>query len=351
MNVTINSSFGMNQDDRMITQAAQKSGEKQGAKNKNGTPGGRNQIFAGDTMIALKDPIEFRRRQAQQRAMKVVSDAWANDAKIDESMNERRAHYNEQAKIRDDANQELSGINRQKEELKEQFGIKDDSKEQKDLELLEKRQDYMSHVSTESPTPEEWERLAEIDKEGLTEYQKRALSLNGYAGKCKIDMEEASRQMRGDVGSLRSIRIERLKADPMVEAEKTKEKILASANKEVMGMLVDESLDNIDEKAEEAKEEAEKKAEEKEEQEDKIDDIKEKQALEEAMIERTKEAVDEAKAEQRKNEAPEVEIEDMMNLTGPKELPKEVNDTLEKVKTSMKLLEADLKGIKVDEQV
>ena len=62
--------------------AAQREG-KQFGKN------GRKSIFAGDIGVQ-QDSIALRRQRAQKKALKIVSDAWNGDRKIDQNMMEVR---------------------------------------------------------------------------------------------------------------------------------------------------------------------------------------------------------------------------------------------------------------------
>ena len=51
-----------------------------------------------------------------------------------------------------------------------------------------KEQDYKNGVLDEGLTDEEYDRLAEIHKKPLTEYQKQALELNNYAADHKREI-------------------------------------------------------------------------------------------------------------------------------------------------------------------
>lgn len=346
MNLSIQTPSYQNTEENASAVHAVTHGKKTRAATEN-----RKNVFFGDTLLASKDPIEVRRKLAQKKAMKVVQDAYANDGAVDQQISDRQAHYNEMSGIRENANNELKDLNHQQQALQKEYGVAEDSEEQQDLELLKKEQDVQNHVSEQSLSSDEMERLAEIHKKPLTEYQSRALGLNGFAVKAKLDMQEAQRQMNDDTADIKSIRLERLKSSPMLEAQQSAEDILEAASKEIQGMLVEEAKSNIDEKAEELKEEAKEKAKEKKEKDEIIEERQEQQALEQALIEGTKEAVEEAKAKQQRNDAPEIEADEMMRLANPADAAKSVGESLEEIKNSMKLLEADLKGISVDEEV
>lgn len=318
--------------------------EQMGAKNQKQT------IFGGDLSIA-NDPVAQKRKEAQEQAWNIVKNAWESDISVDESMQARRTHYAQMEALRKETTESLADVNEDKEVLRELYEVDMDSQEQKDLELLEKEQDYKNGVSNEGLTKEEIERLAELHQQPLTEYQERALELNDQAGNFKIQIEDANRRMKDDTSDLYSIRKERLKSNAMVEAQDAAEDIMKAANDEIIGMLVEEAKEHVDEKMEENEEKAEKAAEEQEEKEEQLDEIKLKRAVQEALIEGTKEAVEKAKAIERQSEAPDMEITEMVDIAKGGDISKDVGQSLGDIKNSMNLLEADLKGIKVDEQV
>ncbi len=311
---------------------------------------GRKSFFAGNTKLA-DDPIAQKRKEAQEKAWKVVKQAWESDKAVDRNVQARKDHYAEMETLRAESVKELSGIREAEAALKEACGVSEDSEEQQDLELLKKRQDILGRVTNEKLSQEEMARLAEIDKKGLTEYQKRALELNDVAGTLRKEINEYNRQMEDDVSDIKRIAIERLKSNPMVEAEKAAEDIKEAYNDEIIGMLMQESKEHIEEKLEEAEEAAKEKAEEKEKEEEQLEDIRELKALQEAVIEGTKEAIERAEAKRHQNEAPDIELTDMIELAKPQQQTDEVKQSLNEIKNSMNLLEADLKGIKVDEEV
>lgn len=308
-------------------------------------------IFAGNLNLA-NDPVAKRMQEAREQAWKVVSNAWKNDKAVDDSIQARRDHYAQQEQLKKEASESLAEIHDDEKVLQELYGVPDDSQEQQDLELLKKEQDLKNKV-TQTPLPqEELARLEEIHKNPLTEYQTRALELNERAGDYKIQIEDADRQMRDDTADIYSIKLERLKYNPMLEAQEAADAIMGAANEEIKGMLVQDAMDYIDEKLEEAEEKAEEAMEDKEEREEQLDELKLKRAVQEALIEGTKEAVEKAKAIERQTEAPDIEIAEMVDIAkGSADITKDVGKSLDDIKSSMKLLEADLKGIKVDEEV
>ena len=91
--------------------------------------------------------------------------------------------------------------------MKAQCNVADDSKEQQDLNLLEKRQEYRRGVG-EKLTRDEWKKLNEIDKQPLTEYQKRALEIHAQAVEEKVTIRDTTSGMQAAVGNVKRIMIE-----------------------------------------------------------------------------------------------------------------------------------------------
>lgn len=310
---------------------------------------GGKSIFVGN--LNQIDPIEEKRKQAQQKAFKVVSDAWENDQKIDESIRKRQEDFLEQADAKAEAKTQLAVVEQNMKDLQEAYGVEDDSAEQKDLLILEKYYDTKNGVPHEELTEEESKRLVELFNQPMTEYQKAALELNDQAGMWRKEIENAKSGMEDDIKDIKSIERERLKSHPMVDAQKEADGILAAADKEILGMLVQEGTDHIDDKFEEEQEKAKEREEEEKQEEERQEKIEEKRAIQEALIEGTKEAVQEAVVKARKNDSDDLEMTDMLSKAVEETASDGVGKSLDEIKNSMKLLEADLKGIKVDETV
>ena len=278
--------------------------------------GNRKTFFAGNSNLA-NDPIAEKRKEAQEKAWKVVSDAWDADKAIDKSVEDRKNHYNEMLEVVKEAQSHLKDINAEMDALKEEYGI------------------------TEETEFKDWP----------DDYKQRYLELNKQASEFKKKIYDADKLMKDDIADIKAIALERLKSDPMVDAQKTADAIEAAANEEIIGMAMQQAKEHIDEKMEEAQEKAEEKAEEEEEKEEKLEDLKEIKALQEAIIEGTKEAVAEAEARRQENEAPDLPLDELIKLTQMNTETDRAQKSLDEIKYSMALLEADLKGIEIDEEI
>ncbi len=285
-------------------------------------------IFAGNLNKNF-DPIAQKKKEARKQAMKIVTDTWDGDRKIDRDMEERE---NKIAQLRHDLKQARKDSNDIKEiraGLRENYGVLEDSQEEKDLKLLEKEIDAKTPGKDVSISKEEAERINQLKENGLTEYQKHSLELKkdeAYYDKQAYDIEK---QIETENAIIRGTKLERLKKDPMVAASKQAQEVLDAASKEIVGMLMDEAKDHIDEEMEEKKEAAKKKAEEEKEEKEKLEAIKEKKEQQEELTEEILEST-----------------EQMTEISSAQsDVLQEVKDLVNK----MKLLEEDIKGAAVDE--
>lgn len=327
--------------------SGQKASEKQQRK---------NTIFAGDLPLH-KDSITLRRQQAQKKAMKFVQDAWDMDRKTDQSIAEYESLAQEQKKEILSNRDKIYECRERKENMREGYGVEKDSQEQKDLELLERRH-YPNNgeFADVDFTEEERKRLKELEDEPLTEYQQRCLEIDGEEQIFQIREGKAESALEAYNGAVRSIKQERLKSHEMTDAQNNAKKVMEEASKDIQGMIWEEAQDHVDETYEDKREEEKEKAEEKEEQEEKIELRKEQKELMEARIEEIREDSNEAEAAQKKQERDAREEAELLgdmadaglNVAGASDAVKaEIKDMLSK----LKLIEADIKGIEVDEEI
>jgi len=310
-------------------------------------------IFAGDLPLH-KDSITLRRQQAQKKAMELIKNAWSGDRKTDQSMEEYRERAQEQRKELQLNLDKIAECEDRKEKLREGYGIDADSQEQKDLELLEKV--YYADSNYEEITEEEKKRAKELMRGPLTEYQQNCLEIAGEKRVFQNRAENARTGVEVYNGAVTNMKIERLKFHKMTDAQNNAKKVMEQASEDIQGMIVGEAKDHLDETYEEQREEAKEKADEKEEQEEKIELRKEQKELLEARIEEVREDNNEAEAARKKQERDAREEAELLgdmadaglNVAGASDAVKaEIKDMLNK----MKLVEADIKGIKVDEEL
>lgn len=287
----------------------------------------RKTIFAGGLKKVI-DPIQQKKEQAQKQAMKIVGDTWASDRKIDDDLDARREKVRKYKEAISAANDELKEIEKKRAELRESMGIAEDSQEEQDLKLLEKEIDSQKPESDIRLTEEEQERIKQIRANGLTEYQERSLAMKGGGALYETEILEAAQNMRIESATIKSIELERLKSDPMVKAQKAADEVMEQASDQIIGMLMEEAKDHIDEEMEEKKEAAEEAEEKKEEQEERIEKQDEKKEQEEKLREQIKESTE--------------------LVTKSDDLMDDIQREVKKILDDMKLLEEDLKGAAVD---
>lgn len=341
---------GININVQEQAKAGEKSGQKAAKQQRKAT------IFAGDLPLH-KDSITLRRQQAQKKAMEFVQNAWNTDRKTDQSIAEYESlaqDKKQEIKLNRD---KISECRDRKENLRQGYGVEADSQEQKDLELLERLHYPNNGQFAEFDfTKEERERLKELESGPLTEYQQRCLEIDDEERIFQIREGRAESALEAYNGAVRSIKQERLKHHEMTDAQNNAKKVMDEASKDIQGMIWDEAKDQVDETYEEQREEAKEKAEEKEEKEEKIELRKEQKELMEARVEEIREDSNEAEAAQKKQERDAREEAELLgdmadaglNVAGASDTVKaEIKDMLNK----LKLVEADIKGIEVDEEV
>ena len=257
----------------------------------------RKTIFAGDFQgnQTLQERIQQRKEKAQQEALKIIRDAWAGDQAIDQGMDESREHIlklqEENKQIQDDQRE----AEQLRQELKERYGVSEDTP-------LDKQ-------------PEEYrERMQELDER--QKYNKEILTSNQK----DIIVENAV---------IRETKLAKLKRKPentMVGAQERAEEVLDAASDEIIGMVVNEAKEHLDE--EQAK--REEKAEELKEEKEKLEELQEKRGERQEELEELVE------------NAP---VEEMVELDQSKEnIQQEVQSIVDK----MKLVAEDIKGALVD---
>lgn len=326
------------------------------------------------------DSILIRKQRAQKRALKVVSDAWNADRKFTSDLKERRNHVTELQSSLVENKELLEACNAGMEEIKEIYGIEEGSQEQRDVELAALWNKYkafgdmslkfseMNGTSDAKETWEEltgvslsdadWQRMAELKGEisSPTPYQQRALEIMEKADFFQKKFDDAQIDLMSEDSAIRTVKIERLKEHGMVDAQKEADEINAAASKEIIGMLVGEAQDHIDEEMEEKKEEDKEKAEEKEEQEEKIEEQRTEKELQQEQLEIKQEEshiAEETKTEQRKKAREQAELiedaEGSMLSTGTSTSDAQL--AIKEMLQKMKLLEEDLKGAALDAKI
>ena len=283
---------------------------------------GTSTIHASELNLLGDDSIFARKKKAMADAMGIIGKQFQADGKIDEDLAERRGRIADSKAKADAALKEKQALSEEQKKLQEAYGVEPDSQEQADLELrikMKKALDPRSHVDL---TKEEIDRLNEMGP--MTDYQREAMELEASKGVWEDEIEEAHKVISTETQVIRATEQEMLKHHGMVDAQRTAQASLQTASKEIIGMAIQESMDKIEEELDETVEKAEEQKEEREELE----------ALR-----------DEKKAEQ------EAQNEQLSKLPDMQKLQSEVDQQLQEILERQKLLEEDLKGIQVDQNI
>lgn len=241
-------------------------------------------IYAGDFGVR-DDSILLKRKQAQKQAMKIMSDMFETEKKADAGINEMSDKVQELQEQKLTGLEELKRLDAEKAELEAGYdSAEEGSEERQNLDARRKELEEETAI---------WQKTVASSDEG-TKSIHRAIS---------------------------DTKIERLKSEPMKEAQNQAEAVLEAANKAIIGDLMNEAKKHIEEKMQEENEKAKKAAEKKEELEEKLEAKDEKEEKMEEWIESTK---DLAETKQKADK----EIEEMID--------------------ELKLIQDDLKGAAVD---
>ena len=152
------------------------------------------------------------------------------------------------------------------------------------------------------------------------------MQLNGQIGGYQLATLKAEAGIEEENAAIRGIREERRKVHPMADAQKQAEEVMEAARDEIIGMVMEEAKDHIDEEQEKREEQAEALKEKKEEQEEIQEKRKEREEELEELIE-------------------DMPVEEMADLDQTME---EVKQQIRKVLNEVNLTAEDIKGAQVD---
>ena len=299
---------------------------------KNGKAKNGGKSIDARSMASVTDPIATKKAQVRKKAMKIIGDAFAGESKIDDDMANRREKIRSLTGEIGDSTKAISDIEASRAALQDKFGVSSDSQEQKDLELLAKGiETGFSSGSDVRLTKEEEEQIAKIKAAGLTEYQQQSLALKKSEESYVNELADARNEIQTENAVIRQTKIERLKSNSMGAAFEQADAVMGAASDEIMGMLIAEGKDHIDEKQEEEKKTAEEAADKKKELEEKLQARKDEKKEQEELTKDIVEAANKQAGGADSVAQAQQEIKDMMN--------------------KLKLIEDDVKGAAVDQGI
>lgn len=314
---------------------------------------GNKSICAGSFRPGDTDSlVEQKRNTAKRQAMKLISDAWEKENKVEENVKEmqesKAQKVAEVLEMKSEIEFKSNDIEEKKKAVQAKYGVDADSQEQKDLELLEKYQNNINGAFQDEFSQEEITRLKELQNMPRTEYQNEVLKLNETKSRLYAEINQGERDIENMSRSIYDTKIEQLKSKEMLKATDAADKVMDAASKEIMGILREDAMENIDEKMEEEQEKAEKAEEEKKEQEERVEAVKEERKEQEEFIQEVKENRDEQE-ELIKEEYNAEQFE--MNASFKKytnDSVQEAQKTIQRILQENGMINEDLKGIKID---
>lgn len=252
----------------------------------------KGRVFSGKLQFP-GDKLAERRREAQEKAMKVVQNAFAGEMELDASVAEMEESVAKNGEEMIAYKKELNQVLEREAELATRTDLTKEEMAQEQFEIGQAKDYFMGRIQ---------------DGKKIEEHTLRAIS---------------------------DIKIERAKSSPMVEATENAEEILAEAGEDMVGMLVEEAKEHMDTEAEKWEEAAEEKAEKEKELEERI------------------EAMKAEKEEKKEKETPEfthleAATKQMVKIAETGEV---VQKELKNIVDQLKLDLEDLKGAAVDEGV
>ena len=164
--------------------------------------------------------------------------------------------------------------------------------------------------------------------------RQKALMLNGYRGEVRNQISMTEYKLMAISESVHDSKIDRLKSQDMLKADDSADRILDAAEKDVLGMVIDDAKENIDKKMEEEQKKAEEAAKKRDEQQERIDDSKQDAREQREII---------------RNDA-KTDMLDINNGLSGKDVNnvEEVQKHIQKMLNDEKLINEDLKGIRID---
>ena len=221
-------------------------------------------------------------------------------------------------------------------EIRERYNVSPDSQEQKDLELMQKANEALKHPFDEAYqlTDEEKERLDNMPP--VTAYQQEMLECDEEEKQYLNKRRSAQIDVIVDRATVNATQKALLKVHPMVDAQVEAKKIMENALREMSSGLLQEGVDKIDEDMEEVR------AEMAEDQEEALEKKIEQEKLKEEDAER-EEAAQELEATLLSAE--------MQAVSGSQKAMDNLQANVKSLVQEQVMLDVDLKGLRVNQQI
>lgn len=269
-----------------------------------------------------QESITQRKDQARKEAMDIIKNQFKSDGKIDKSLADCREKIVDSKGKAEEALGHINEITAQQEQLKEDWKIADDSQEQQNLELRLKAREAMKPGSQVEMSAEEWEQYSKLGP--ASEYEQAVLGWESEKDMFRKDLEDANKDIAIQSQVIRGTKQEMLKTHGMDDATAVAREAQKAASQEIIGMAIQEGMDSIKEEIDEAVEKGQEQ----------------------------KEKNEEAEALRQEKKADEMELrQQAMSLPNGQKLQDEVEQRIQEIMAKQKLLEEDMKGFQVDQNV
>lgn len=250
-----------------------------------------------------QDSIAEKKKKAMQDAMDFIKQQFESDSQVDEVMDECRGQIAEGKEQALAASKELKSIQEQKEQLKEEY------------------------------------------PDGGEDYDAYMKELNEMESHWKKEMQKGQSMVADSTSAIKAMKQEALKHHGMTDAVKAAEETMEAASKEMIGMLMNEAKDTVDEELEETVEKAEEAKEEKTEQEE---ELKEAQIEQEKKAKELEEELEKRRRARENRPAPPSAESHAALMQDLQNRQKEIIDNTNQILEEQTLLPEEIKGIMVD---
>lgn len=254
----------------------------------------------------------------QRKALKVVLNQLQNDGQIDQKFQEHMDRQKELVQETGKAQEQINRLDQLHQELRESYGIKENSKEEKEIDLLRKSKDFSQELSKDE--------ISQLESMGgLTEYQKEVLSLDKIRNTWEKIIRDGNNEISASAQTVEAMSLELLKSHPMVDAQKTAQDLLHAASQEQIGELIEQVKDRVDENLDEIDK---KKEEEQDQKKDAVDQDSSNHSVEEKQI---------------SNASQEIQQDQVTQVAN--------QDKVEAFIQKLGILEEDVKGLQVNKKI
>lgn len=177
---------------------------------------------------------------AKKTAWKLQEDQFKKDLKVDEKLMDHVRRRDDLIRSAGEDQSKIRRINDLKIGLKETFEVDQDSEEQKNLELLEKK------MMGDKLTEKEYELISKMGP--LTEYQKASLEYSSMAKTFQDRIDTAIEEASNIDRSIIAINLGLLASNPMLDAKKDAEKVLETLDGEIQKAIMEELRNKVNDK-------------------------------------------------------------------------------------------------------